>query len=614
MLGRFMDKRMAALSGLSRQRHFSNAAQKFAVQSGKRTTMHRNVVRGESSFDLEGGFMSLAESGSSETEQLALIQQIGRIGYWEFDPATRSYFLPQLSLTLLSNLVGRKFELTPNLRDLMSESERGRFKSAVNQAVADQLSLNLELQLHTHAGEHATILVRGKPLVRQAKMHICGTFNDITSERRLESEREVVMSQLHAVIKGLPIGVTVFDKDLRLLFWNDHIYDMLGLPQGAVYKFVQFEELIGYPARRGEYGPGDPQQLVAQRAELARKFEPHRFERSARDGRTLVIDGYPFHFGGQICGFVTTYTDITEQKQNAQQIERQHQILKTIVDNFPGAVSLFDENLRLAAYNTKLKELLEFPDSLMDRPAVYFEDLIRFNVARGEYGAGNPEDIVASLMQRARNVQPHRIERLRPNGTALEIIGAPIPTGGFVTLYVDITERKKAEEKIRNMALCDALTGLPNRICLNEQLDQTLLRCEESGQRFALLFLDLDGFKKVNDTLGHDVGDRLLTGVAARLKTIVRETDVVARLGGDEFVVLLHDIDRQSMAEKIAKTIIDDVSTPFALEDQTATVGVSVGIALYPDHGSTREMLLKAADGAMYSSKTSGRGTWRMAG
>ncbi len=557
--------------------------------------------------------MAAHEHGSTETEQLALIQQLGRIGYWEFDPTQRHFFLPQPSLDLLSSLIGRSFVATSPLRDLMIDAERRRLKAALEQAVAQRLSLNLELQLQSPSGEAPTLLIRGCPLERNGQTRLAGTFTDITREKRVESEREEVLNQMHAVIKGLPIGVTVFDEDLRLIFWNDHIYDILGLPQGAVYKFVRFEELISYPAKRGEYGPGDPMQLVAQRAELARKFEPHRFERAARDGRTLLVDGYPFRFSGRISGFVTTYTDITEQRRNADQLERQHQVLKTILDNFPGAISLFDGSLRMAACNAQLKKMLEFPDELIDRPVVYFEDLIRFNVARGEYGPGIPEEQVATALERARNFQPHHIERTRPNGKSLEIIGAPIPGGGFVTLYVDITERKHAEERIRNMALCDALTGLPNRISINERIDQALQHGSSAQTRFALLFLDLDGFKKVNDSLGHDVGDALLQGVAERLKATVRETDTVARLGGDEFVILLRDIEGPTAAERIAQTLIDTISQPFVLGAHTARVGTSIGMALYPDHGNSRELLLKAADGAMYRAKAGGRGTWRVA-
>ncbi|MBW7901917.1 MAG: PAS-domain containing protein [Rhodocyclaceae bacterium] len=556
---------------------------------------------------------SAANDEVPELEQLELIQRLGRIGYWEYAPATRAFTLPPHSLDLLSSLTGCSPTVVPRLRDVMVDAERRRFLDALEQAVRGRLALHLQLRLVSYRGQSATIVVKGVPVERDGDSRFAGTFHDITREKQVETEREEVLSQLHAVLGGLPVGVTVFDEDLCLLFWNDHIYDILGLPQGAVYKYVRFEDLIRYPAERGEYGPGDPDELIAQRAALARRFEAHRFERAARDGRTLLVDGYPFRFGGRISGFVTTYTDITEQKRSAEQIAHQHQVLKTIIDNFPGGISLFDGSLRLVASNAPFQTLLDFPDALMQRETVCFEDLVRFNIARGEYGPGDPQEQIAVFMARARDPQLHKMERTRPNGRTLEIIGAPIPDGGFVTIYIDVTERKRSEEQVRNMALQDALTRLPNRLNLNEQIERALAPRAGHAETFALLFLDLDGFKGVNDSLGHDAGDALLTQVAGRLRETVRETDTVARLGGDEFVVLLRDADGDETAPRIAEAIIARLAEPFALDATTARIGTSIGIAVHPRHGAHREALLKAADEAMYRAKAAGRGTWRMA-
>jgi diguanylate cyclase (GGDEF)-like protein len=333
-----------------------------------------------------------------------------------------------------------------------------------------------------------------------------------------------------------------------------------------------------------------------------------------RDGRFLLVDGYPFRFGGRVAGFVTTYTDITERKRIEEQLSRQNDALRTIIDNFPGAVSVFDANLRLVTCNSQFSSLLELPPELIGREGARFEDFIRFNAQRGEYGDGDPEGYVASALERARNFQAHTLERTRPNGTVLEIIGRPLPTGGFVSIYIDITERKQAEERIRTMALTDALTGLPNRLKLNEALELALARHAATGFRFALLFLDLDGFKKVNDSLGHDAGDELLVEVARRLRDSVRETDAVVRLGGDEFIVLLRDIDCNETAQRIAGEIIARIAEPVPLRTATVEVGTSIGISFCPEHGEEREPLLKAADEAMYVAKADGRGVWRVAG
>ena len=425
-----------------------------------------------------------------------------------------------------------------------------------------------------------------------------------------EAGYETVIAQLRTLLGSLKLGVTAFDEDLRLIFWNDRVLDILGLPREAVYPQARFEDLLLYPARRGEYGPGDPEALVAARAERARRFEAHSFERAGPNGTTLLVEGYPIQVGERTTGFVTTYTDITERKRAEEQLARQNDILRTVIENFPGGISLFDAELRLRAHNRNFRALLDLPDHLFAGEETRFEDFIRFNARRGEYGPGDEEAQIAASVARARDFQPHKLERQRPDGRWLEIRGMPLPDRGFVSIYIDITERKRAEERIRVMALHDTLTGLPNRLNFNDQVELSI----ERGQPFALLFVDLDGFKKVNDSLGHDAGDELLEKVAAQFKATVRETDVVARLGGDEFVVLLHDIDSPAIVTEIAADIVARLGMPFHLDAGAATIGASVGIALHPEHGACRESLLKAADEAMYAAKSAGRGAWRLAG
>jgi diguanylate cyclase (GGDEF)-like protein len=171
------------------------------------------------------------------------------------------------------------------------------------------------------------------------------------------------------------------------------------------------------------------------------------------------------------------------------------------------------------------------------------------------------------------------------------------------TVFVrDVTERK-AQEAIAYQAMHDALTGLPNRALLQERLEQALAEADSRGQPLALLLLDLDRFKDVNDALGHQVGDMLLEEVAIRLRAALRETDTVARLGGDEFAVLLPTKADLRMAREVAERMVEVFRTPFYLQGLALEVGTSVGVALFPDHGTTGAELLRRADVAMYSAK-----------
>lgn len=198
------------------------------------------------------------------------------------------------------------------------------------------------------------------------------------------------------------------------------------------------------------------------------------------------------------------------------------------------------------------------------------------------------------------------------DGRMFDRYTAPIVTQdgqyfGRMWSYRDISERKASEQLIWNQANLDFLTGLPNRYLLHFRLEHELQKAKRSGKRVALMFLDLDRFKEVNDTLGHDIGDLLIQDTAKRLCHCVRGTDTVARLGGDEFTVILGDLDQYYCVERIASQILCSLSKPFVLGDEMAYISASIGITFYPDDGNDVESLLKNADQAMYAAKEQGR-------
>ncbi len=207
---------------------------------------------------------------------------------------------------------------------------------------------------------------------------------------------------------------------------------------------------------------------------------------------------------------------------------------------------------------------------------------------------------------------------LTQDGTKIPVLfsGAVMREGdgrvqGLVCLAHDITERKRAEETIQQMAYYDMLTGLPNRTLLNDRLTLELAHAHRNRHMLAVLFLDLDRFKDINDTLGHSVGDQLLRRVAGRLTQCVRGDDTVARLGGDEFIVLLPALKYTEDAAKVAQKVLDSLKQPMTLGGRELYVTTSVGVALYPNDGTSVDTLLKNADAAMYHAKEQGKDNWQ---
>jgi diguanylate cyclase (GGDEF)-like protein len=243
-------------------------------------------------------------------------------------------------------------------------------------------------------------------------------------------------------------------------------------------------------------------------------------------------------------------------------------------------------------------------------PGTEYRDVLERSVTVGNHANRPLEALLAEHADIMRSRQPATVMCTAIGGRMISTSYEPMTDGGWIATHEDITERCKSEAQIVFLARHDALTGLPNRVVFQERLLHALAHAERSAG-FAVLYLDLDQFKIVNDTLGHPIGDELLCAVALRLRDSVRDGDIVARLGGDEFAIIQMSASLPGEATALARRLVRTLSAPYDLQGNHVVVGVSIGIALAPGDGIHPAQLLKNADLALYRAKREGRGTWR---
>lgn len=282
-------------------------------------------------------------------------------------------------------------------------------------------------------------------------------------------------------------------------------------------------------------------------------------------------------------------------------------LLRAVIDNYPGGLMLVDKNLKLVFCNEQQKKLLEYPPYLFEFGNPSLEQLFRFNALRGEYGEGDIEKHVADRMTLVQQRRAHVFERTRPNGTVLEIRGVPLSGGGFMTTYLDITERRPLTKAVLDNAEYDKLTGLPKGVLLRARIIQMVAGCKH-GDVAALHCVDLDHFKKINELHGQSVGDTALATVAQRLQEVVRGNDTVARTGGDRFVILQSDVKRPSDVVRLASRIAHAIGQPIVIGTNSITLSSSAGFALVPRDGTEPESLLEKAEAAVTQAKSKTRG------
>ena len=411
---------------------------------------------------------------------------------------------------------------------------------------------------------------------------------------------------LRQVLDSLPVGVFVADAKGRLDMVNQAAQRIWG---GV--RYVDAARLAEYRGTRPDTGEplGSRDWPLARALNDGISITDEVIDIEGFDGSRKTISSYAapmWDEQGQPRGGIAVIEDITEKRALLGALTAAEARYGALFENSIDAVLIYDTEGRIRAANPEACQLLGYErDALLATPreaildprsppiATLLENLALAGRARGEVellhrdGIRIPAEISATLFREK--------------------------TGDILVSLIarDITERRLAEARIQHLAYHDELTGLANRGLFNETLRRALSQGTRTGRPFALLTIDLDGFKAINDVLGHDTGDAVLREVAARLRHCVRESDLAARLGGDEFMLLLEGIGNGPDVARIAEKVLDEVARPYVIVGRQLRVTASVGVSLYPRDGRDAGSLIKHGDLAMYQAKRDGKNRWQ---
>lgn len=421
----------------------------------------------------------------------------------------------------------------------------------------------------------------------------CAIVRDISRRKKMETNLQETSQIYQAAINTPALGFWAVDIDGRIVDVNDAYLDKSGYNR---------EELLAMRISDIEATEKPEETEEHIKAVIRQGHERFRSQHRRKDGSVWPVEiviNFSRIWGGLFLSFLE---DITEKVQQENSLGMAYRIIETMDQ----AVVVTDAENKIIKINPATSRIsgYTFEEVRGCDPKIF---------SSGHHGGEFYSALWKSL--KARGHWEGEIWDRRKDGevyakwmTVNAICDARGRVSNYISVFSDITERKKSEEMIWRQANYDSLTGLPNRHLFCERLDQAIKKANRYGNSLAVLFIDLDRFKEVNDNLGHSMGDELLVQAAKRILAHIRETDTVARLGGDEFTVILPDYGQRSNLDHIAWKLIQELARPYELSDSEAVyLSASIGITIYPDDAVNLGGLLKNADQAMYLAKGEGR-------
>lgn len=599
----------AMLASLSRQEEDLRQAQdRLEARVRERTA---ELSKAQAEIELEVAEHEIArDEAASAKEQLSLALDASRLALWDYAVDSGKLFLSEAWSEMLGLPRAPTHTTLQNLTAMVPQSDRAGVADAIAKALKGPDShYRIEHRVNTPAGDIIWIVSEGRVVSRNPDgraLRMLGTNRDITARMLAAAAQRESEVRFRSLTELFSDWYWELDAELRFTRIEGAGLARIG---------VRPEEVLGGTAQA--FPRYELTSLSGE--EFARIRKEHRSYRDVRgrfnmpDGTCVYVSitGEPvFGENGAFRGYRGVTRDITEQVLAEVALAESETRFKGAMENSAIGMALVGLDGRFLSVNRALAQIVG--REAAELSALSFQEIT------------HPEDLGADLqfvhemLAGARTTYGMEKRYLHKFGhevwVQLDVSLVRDAAGKalyFISQIQDISERRRMQERIEHLALHDPLTGLPNSRLLSDRLEQALAAARRGKRSMGVLFMDLDGFKPVNDTHGHSAGDRVLKEFAARLKKVLRETDSTARVGGDEFVAILGECRGEADAVRAAGRVIEAMATPFDLGGDVASLSVSVGIALYPLHASDGQALLQCADSAMYEAKRSGKNSHR---
>ncbi|MEA3410687.1 MAG: EAL domain-containing protein [Pseudomonadota bacterium] len=561
----------------------------------------------------------LYEVACRNRDRLARAEQAAQVGNWEWNLVDGHVFWSD-EVYLIFGLSPRSIEPDPDtFRRHLHPQDRERVRKAIKSALEGYGAYDARFRIVRPDGEVRHVHSQAKIVYDKGgdAAVMAGTLLDETEHWRFDLAGELNLDKYRALIETTSDLVWEVDANGVFTYCSPKAEEFFGYPADEVLGKTPFDFMPKPEAVR-------VQEVYRSIIEKQRPFSGLENINVHRDGHEVVLEtsGMPFFdVRGDLAGYRGIDRDITRRKQTERKVRNQKKLLHTVLDGVRESIMVIDPDHNMLLMNKTARESMQLHAvSDPQHPKCY-------EVFRGVHAPCHGEETPCPLNTVISSGEPATVVHVctGENGLVryLELVATPVPgTGdapeGIIETARDITPQfltqqrlEDQKEVLERLAHHDTLTGLPNRLLFLDRLQQAIGKARRNNRHLAVLFIDLDKFKPINDNFGHATGDVVLKIVARRLRDGVREEDTVARLGGDEFTVVVEDLNRSEHASVLAQKLIRVLQEPVEVEGKSLSVSASVGISLFPQDGETASELLSNADAAMYKAKHERRGTLR---